>query len=315
MKKPRPRSKRRIAPGGTPVFFVVADASTTAAGLDASAAIFSAAVVAMAALGAAVVGWWWHRRGRDLQLADEDLLLTQSLPGSRGDPGSVGVGTPIDGELATASEPSSGGEELFFFDESGLSRRCPQCDRSFPSVFEICPFDSTMLREIDGTGDPEGLARALPRRYCPQCQRRFELTARYCYHDGTSLRRDRVDRLEAAPALKVCRQCGWESADHLEDICPRDGEPLEVIEPGSLTPVPPAFPFNRCRQCGHLGAADQTTCPVDLTMMLPEFDVRLRALPTAGFGPRRRLCPECGTRFGDHCSHCAFDGAELIDIN
>lgn len=194
-------------------------------------------------------------------------------------------------------------------------RRCPKCDRKFPGVFEVCPFDMTRLRPLDGKGPGKSRPRhPLPRRHCPQCHRRFGPSAKFCYHDGTKLATDTAEAAERAPSLYVCRSCGLETMDATE-TCPHDGEPMEHLDPGERGFVSPTIPFHGCRQCGHLGPPSETVCPVDGSMMLPEISARVTELPPTGYGPRRKVCKTCGTLFGAHGKHCAYDGDELLSLN
>lgn len=218
-----------------------------------------------------------------------------------------GLHQPID------SPAQSPPEEAFFTPGDFPARRCPECDRSFPGVFDVCPFDSTPLRE-KSTDATKTATEALPRQYCPDCSRRYELGASYCYHDGHTLRRDSDAASRGAPTFRVCRSCGFETRDELAH-CPHDDQPLVTLDPMQRRRIKPAFPYNRCRSCGHIAPPDQTHCPTDGTLLLPEISARLTALPPTGYGSRRRVCPDCGTAYGPRCTHCSNDGTELIELN
>lgn len=217
---------------------------------------------------------------------------------------------------ALDSEPDLAPQKILFAPSVDLpSRQCPDCERTFPGVFDVCPFDSAPLQQVSSSASGDD-SRRLSRQTCPECERRFELTAQYCYHDGHQLERDTVEGAQDAAAFHICRQCGWEHhAEADRARCPRDGHPLITLEPDQRAPLAPPVPFNRCRRCGHIGASNETVCPVDGSLLLPEFDVRLTALPPTGHGTRRRGCPECGTQFGDQCSFCSYDGTPLIALN
>ena len=194
-------------------------------------------------------------------------------------------------------------------------RRCPKCDRKYPGVFEVCPFDMTRLRPVEGKGGgPAGPRHPLPRRYCSQCQRRFGPSAKFCYHDGTKLATDTAEAADRAPSLYVCRTCGLETREPTAR-CPHDDEVMEHLDPGERGFVAPTIPFHRCRQCGHLGPPTETTCPVDGALMLPEISARVTELPPTGYGPRRKVCKTCGSLFGAQSKHCAYDGDELLPLN
>ncbi len=209
--------------------------------------------------------------------------------------------------------PTKMPEQMVFSGFGDLpGKRCPQCDRNFPGVFEICPFDMTRLDTLQ-TGPRRRRGRSIPRRFCPECDRRFAPTARFCYHDGTPLATDTLEAASDAPALSVCRECGQESFD--QPRCSCDGSSYETIDPGERGFVAPTIPFHRCRQCGHLGTPDQTICPIDGSMMLPEISARLTELPPTAYGPRRKICKKCGSLFGPHTTHCAYDGDELQPLN
>ncbi len=275
-------------------------------------------------IGVAVVmlvisGWcaWVLYRRRNQHAASGSGSNDPTQPG-----GAVGTGG---GEpaIASGSEPGvpqpqpsvarSPAEEAFFAPGDFPSRRCPECERTFPGVFDTCPFDSTALRPHESSGDSEA-QRHLPRHYCPDCERRFELGASYCYHDGHTLHRDSDAASNGAATIRVCRDCGFETRDNLT-ACPRDDEPLITLDPMQRRRVKPVFPYNRCRSCGHVAPPDQTHCPTDGTLLLPELSAQLTALPPTGYGERRLVCPDCGTTYGPGCSHCSHDGTELIVLN
>lgn len=268
---------------------------------------------------AVVAGWWGYSRYRHEEKADSrDGDATDSEhseptePESMEPPAPAGAESGLHRVAASATEPGmekavfGGGEEM-------PSRRCPECERAFPGVFDVCPFDSTPLRDREASVD-DGGTRRLPRRRCPECSRRYELGATHCYRDGHQLQRDTDQACSGAPTFRVCRSCGFETLDALEE-CPEDGEPLVCLDPMQRRRVKPAFPYNRCRQCGHVASPDQTRCPTDGSLLLPELSVQLSGLPPTGYGPRRRVCPDCGTAFGPHCEHCSRDGTKLIELN
>lgn len=265
-----------------------------------------------------VAGWSsWRRRRRAGVVAEmrvdhrpsgdnDESLEAPSAPSS---PSSV-VGVDTSGDGAAV-------EELLFSTAAGATvQRCPKCQRTFPAAFDICPFDTAVLETAKGEGatrsGPEG---AKTRRYCTDCGRRYEANARHCIYDGQLLRPDSCRATEEAPTFRICTGCGWHAADTEREFCPRDQGRLVVLNPASRDRRPPVFPFHRCRQCGHIGAPDQLRCPVDATILVPASSAAPRAIPSTGFGARRRVCPDCGTRFDDQCRYCSRDGTRLVALN
>lgn len=240
--------------------------------------------------------------GPDDADVDADRSATTPHPTSEG-----GLHRPV------SSLTESTVEDAFFASSEFPPRRCPDCDRTFPGVFDVCPFDSTPLTEDSASSERSAVER-LPRNFCPECSRRYELGASHCYHDGHALRRDTDRASQNAPTFHVCRSCGFDTRDALEE-CPRDSDPLIALDPMQRRRIKPAFPYNRCRQCGHVAPPDQTHCPTDGALMLPELSARLTALPPTGYGSRRRVCPDCGAPHGSECAHCSRDGTELIELN
>ncbi len=269
-----------------------------------------------------VVALWWvwqfYERGTqiDNQGAHKQGQLAATSDGQSVDPPRQPT---LEGGLlrSPASDDDEMAPEKLFFSSDGElpARRCPQCDRTFPGVFEICPFDTSRLREITSTSSDKQPGRHLPRRFCSRCERRYELTARYCYDDGQKLDRDHERAGEDAVSFRICRNCGWESCEDIEQGCGCDEPSLTVLDPTRRRHITPAFPFNRCRQCGHLASPEETTCPVDGTLLLPELSARLTVLPPTGHGKRRRICPDCGVQFAPQCNFCSYDGTSLVDIN
>ncbi len=217
-----------------------------------------------------------------------------------------------------ASGEFSQAEEVFFSSSVGASfRQCPKCHRTFPSFFDVCPFDISPLTAmaIESNSAPQP-AQAIPRRFCPDCGRRYEGRARHCSVDGHRLLLDSSHTVAEAPSFRICTHCGWHGADTDREVCPRDDHLLVVINPGKSGAVgAPPFPFNRCRQCGLVAPPDQIHCPADGTTLLPASSPAPGALPSTGFGVRRRICPDCGTKFNDQCHYCSLDGTRLISLN
>ena len=267
----------------------------------------------------AVAGWYgwttWRSQQRSPSNGDDQSPTTlprqpRSTPTDTSPTPSVDTGPA----RSVSSVPDTPVEEAFFTpDDRDSTTRCPECDRRFPDVFDVCPFDSTPLQYSDSSRDNTD-DRRLARRTCPDCQRRYELSANFCPRDGQQLKRDSEYKSRNAPVFFICRTCGFETRQDL-DKCPHDGQLLTRLDPEQRRSIRPAFPYNRCRQCGHIAAPDQTRCPVDDSLLLPAVSARLTALAPTGYGERRKLCPECGTQFGDECSFCSHDGAGLLVMN
>lgn len=274
------------------------------------------AMAAVVVVAAALAGWWsWRFLDGESDDAVPPELPAPATAGSSGERRAdrSATQTPDSGRhRAVSARSESEIEEVFLgSDDEMPARQCPECDRKFPGVFDVCPFDSSSLRRPGGgeSGD------RLPRQFCPDCGRRYELGTEHCYHDGRQLRRDTAEASRQAATMWVCRDCGFETKDGDLEACPEDGQLLTRLDPTRRRRVKPAFPYNRCRQCGHIGAPDQTRCPDDGSLMLPELDAPLTALPPTGHGSRRCVCPECGLGFGGHCNFCSRDGTELVVLN
>ncbi len=279
--------------------------------------------IAMAGLlicGLAAAGAWMWRSGRWREQPGQSTAHNPAPAFSTStteETVELPVPIPFDsGRISVTPTDEAGAPERVFFSAASAEhpRFCPRCDRRFPKAFDTCPFDATRLRR-QAPAEKKQETRPLPRRYCPDCDRRYELTALFCYHDGRELLRDHKGASQRASTFKICRDCGWESDDGDHSHCPGDGGELTTLDPGEHKRVPPAFPYNRCRRCGHVGPPNQSQCPVDSSLMLPELNIRLTALPPMGHGPRRKVCPDCGTQFGGHCEYCSYDGEALVALN
>lgn len=272
-------------------------------------------LIASLAIGA---GWFWLRRRRALRLS----ALPPGEDGERNMPTLLEMADELPLLASSESAPpleavvfeDNAQEQIFFPSDENLPPRfCPRCERTFPGLFEICPFDTTPLLE----GRPpagQSTPQALPRRFCPECDRRFSPSSRFCYFDGARLLQDFAEASDQAPALRLCRQCGFETFKSLEQ-CPRDGQDLELLDPAVRERIIPMIPMNHCFRCGHVGLPSETTCPVDGTLMLPQLNARQLVLPSTGYGNRRRICAKCGTQFGGAAHFCSFDGDDLQSIN
>lgn len=220
-----------------------------------------------------------------------------------------------DSAMAFAAEVSGQAErsQLFFPDDELGPRSCPQCGRNFPGVFESCPYDNSTLQEGRSLFQSAAI-RYLPRKYCRQCTRRFPQSADFCRHDGQPLEEDYSQAAELGEKTYFCRSCGFETQEE-QSLCPRDKEPLEVLEPALHQEELPLVPLLECSNCGYMGALGETRCPEDHCFLVPRLSRRPQTLAITGFGPRRKICKECGERYSDQAQYCSFDGAQLVSIH
>ncbi|MFU8807207.1 MAG: hypothetical protein ACNA8W_25585, partial [Bradymonadaceae bacterium] len=77
---------------------------------------------------------------------------------------------------------------LFSTAGTAKHKECPQCKRTFQTIFELCPYDATTLRPLT-TNRPGARPKRTPlgRLKCSGCERRYEFGAKYCYGDGLPL--------------------------------------------------------------------------------------------------------------------------------
>lgn len=196
-------------------------------------------------------------------------------------------------------------------------RECPKCSRTYPSTILVCPYDSSPLR--DRRKKRRRSARAskagrLDRQVCSGCDRRYANDVDYCYHDGLPLAQDTRERAHDAPTFKACEECGWE-AETDEALCPHDGSELVEIDASDSTRIAPTIPMMICPKCREYGAPGVAFCPNDGELLTPLTNVRMTEFPAHGFGPRRKVCEECGAEHSGHASYCSHDGAQLVALN
>ncbi len=196
-------------------------------------------------------------------------------------------------------------------------RECPRCSRMYPSTILVCPYDSTTLRPAHKPQRQRKLGKAdgLERLVCTGCGRRYKPGVDYCYHDGLPLMQDTRERADHAPAFQACESCGWEGEADDERLCPNDGSDLVEIDPSDSTHVRPAIPMTVCPTCGQYGMPGQAFCPNDGDVLTPVLNMRVTEFPARGFGPRRKVCGECGAEHGRHASYCSNDGSKLVALN
>ena len=194
-------------------------------------------------------------------------------------------------------------------------RECPRCSREFEATMVVCPYDSTPLRPVQKARSRRRRksTRHLDRLVCQGCDRRYTVGLDYCYHDGMPLVRDTEAKAVEAPAFRACENCGWEGTD--QEVCPRDGSELVEIDPADTTRVRPTIPLTICPKCREYGPPGKAHCPNDGTMLTPLVDVRVTEFPRGGFGPRRKICKECGEQFSSAARYCSHDGTRLVALN
>lgn len=157
----------------------------------------------------------------------------------------------------------------------------------------------------------------LERLVCSGCDRRYSMAAQFCYHDGLPLMQDTTQLAQVSSSFEVCKACGWESdlgTEHPEG-CPEAEASFTEIDARDSSSVLPMIPMMVCPTCGKFGAPGQTHCPVDAQVLSPLLDTRSPELPLRGFGPRRKVCTECGAAHGPSANYCSHDGAELAALN
>ncbi len=196
--------------------------------------------------------------------------------------------------------------------EGGAVRMCPECGEQFPASVVVCPHDSTPLETIERAGGSE--ETLLERQRCPGCGRRYEPGPAYCYHDGMRLRQDTSEKGDEAPVFDVCERCGWEGQVDRR-TCPRDGGELTAVDPSEESRAAPPIPVLCCPECGELAEPGRARCPNDEAVLTPLDHPHRSELPARGFGPRRKICPECGASYSAAGRYCTEDGSELVSMN
>lgn len=196
-----------------------------------------------------------------------------------------------------------------------IQKECPTCSRRFASWMMVCPFDAATLRTPGATRARMPGETPLPRRACPECARRFEPDVVICPFDGADLAEDTLEDAARATTRYACRACGA----HREGISPSEGcceapEPVR-LDPSRSDARAPTLPLSACPRCHTYGALGQTHCPHDGELLLPITTIQASTFPSTGYGPRRKVCGRCGTRFGGAARFCCHDGARLRPLN
>lgn len=287
------------------------------------------------ALGLGMVGGYFfvrRRQRRDEALFDfEDFAPVNEADfsnhrrmvasGRRRDGASDGQGSSPDSVLEAL-----GTSEVDFTPQQQLAepkRECPKCSRTFPATILVCPYDSVALRPAHkktARRRRQKRADGLERLVCTGCERRYGLGVDYCYHDGLPLMQDTRERADHAPTFKACEKCGWEgvadngSSDEAA-LCPNDGHELVAIDPSDSTHVQPTIPMTICPTCREYGKFGVAFCPNDGDVLMPVINMRVTEFPARGFGPRRKVCSECGTEHSGQAAYCSQDGSKLVSLN
>ncbi len=209
-------------------------------------------------------------------------------------------------------------EATFSIHPAASRRQCPRCNQFFDAHLNTCQNDACALTSVQSnattTNTTQDSHDALQRTQCTQCGRRYEDGTRYCYVDGMLLTNDTHDDAKHAAAIKVCRICGQE-ADIDQEHCPHDNTELTLINPSNLNRLTPAIPLLICSKCRQYAMPGTAFCPNDGELLTPLLNAKFAALPANGFGPRRKLCRKCGTRYSDACPFCSQDGTPLAPIS
>lgn len=269
------------------------------------------------------IGYYFYRRfqpeqGYDVEQEDaafEGMAFEESTPEqARANQGQL---SRAEQAFFSVPESSSGGPsaQMAFGQSTESERMCPECGEQFPASVVLCPYDSTPLQNIDeprtGSSSDETV---LERQRCPGCGRRYSPDPDYCYHDGMRLRQDTVEDADDAPEFKACETCGWEGETD-ERLCPKDGTELIVVAPGEDGRATPPLPVLVCPECGSFAEPGTARCPEDDAVLTPLRNAHARQLPERGYGPRRKICEECGETFSQAASYCTRDGSELVPMN
>ncbi len=147
---------------------------------------------------------------------------------------------------------------------------------------------------------------------CATCQSIYHLGAQFCPDDGTELHEVEVDASMLANLedhTLVCPTCD-ERFRGEGAFCPNDGTRMMLDEDNThlYIPMPVLFCTERHREISSgMGLSTQTTVPV--------MGRRSCGEPISGVGPKRKMCPQCGTRYPLEANFCALDQEKLVNIN
>lgn len=283
------------------------------------------------ALGLGIFGFYWvlrrRRERRYFSFEDvhyDDELLMDRLNGEN----TLGATRSI----IRQREPQSAGPGGVFDDNTGSHRSdsnkitIEELTRSHAHFYASQDLESPAeksfsprrkLRQSVGDQALFDEQYGLERLVCSGCDRRYGMGAQYCYHDGLPLMQDTRQLAQISTRFKLCKKCGWESdlgTEHPES-CSNFHDNLFEIDAADLSTVLPMLPMMVCPSCGNLGAPGQTHCAADAQLLRPLLDIRSPELPLHGFGPRRKVCTECGAAHGPSTHFCTQDGSALVVLN
>lgn len=214
---------------------------------------------------------------------------------------------------------------LFTTRGEGQQKICPSCKKTYAAWMVICPVDASPLQNNPSATPPDrrkspagrdqgaGAMQVLTRQRCPACQRRLSQGALFCPHDGKKLLVDTIEDAATARTFTICRRCGLDP-ERRTTPCAPEGCDVVTLDPSSLQTTL-GMAMTMCPRCHSFGKPGQLHCAHDEELLVPMTAVELNALPHTGYGPRRKLCRKCGTRFGGDYAFCAYDGAELTPLN
>lgn len=173
------------------------------------------------------------------------------------------------------------------------------------------------LAEVGEPGPPtptDRLDTSIATMRCPRCKRLYDLGASFCPHDGTPLQEIEADPSlyeDHASAPKICPQCHEMRSGALA-FCPEDGARLTPREKDIpvFAPVTVLFCVETQRE-----VQPGTPRASDAPPLVPISGKRTVGLPATGQGPFRKVCPECGARYGLEMKFCAQDNHKLVNLN
>lgn len=190
------------------------------------------------------------------------------------------------------------------------TRVCPTCSRRFDESLALCPYDATPLRAQD-RGQWVVNRDETPRPTCHECGRRYDKGANYCRSDGSELSQGLVaGRL---PIVYVCACCGDETLT--DESCGCAAPDRKTIDASNTKVITPSLPLMICPLCHSNGGFGAVLCPNDGALLRPLFNLNINVLAPSGRGPRRKMCPECGTPHSGSATFCMKDGHRLDSLN
>lgn len=249
-----------------------------------------------------------HGRGARIEspadFSSDGIVLRESVPPPRGR--QSGMPTPEGGIDIGGLEPLLQKAEVMH-PPSKASRTCPTCTRSFDDSIVICPYDSTPLTREAPRKMP---AEPLGVPGCRRCGRYYSSGTSFCRHDGS--------RLESEAAVKVrvvtvCRSCGSNQGAQNSEC--EGGCDWIKVDPMRTRFVMSPIPLMECPACYQTYSMDHARCERDGQVLRPLMNLTKGTLPPTGYGPRRRVCTECGTTYSGSSRYCAHDGHILTDLN